>query len=256
MPGRQQLQIIADVQPNGYAGTPSFLKILLERNREAGHDVSSLTKALVSGEALPPSLRAEIAEYGVDVLQCYGTADIGLIAYETPARDGMVVEEDVIVEIVAPGTGDPVADGETGELLVTTFAPEYPLIRFATGDLSAVLAGRSPCGRTNTRLKGWMGRADQATKIKGMFVQPTQVAQVVKRHSRILKARLVVERRDQSDVMTLRCEVSGNTRSEGLEGEIAESLRDACKLKGNVVLLAPGTLPDDGLVVEDARDYD
>ncbi|HEY7580820.1 MAG TPA: AMP-binding protein, partial [Acetobacteraceae bacterium] len=187
-----QVRAIADLRPAAYCGTPSFLKILLEKGREAGADLSSLKIAVVGGEALPPSLRKEINDRGVFVLQNYGTADLGLIAYETGAMDGMVVDEGVVLEIVRPGTGDPVADGEVGEVVVTTFNPVYPLIRFATGDLSAILPGQSPCGRTNTRIKGWMGRADQTTKVKGMFVHPSQVAQVVARHPEILRARLEV----------------------------------------------------------------
>ena len=190
-----QVQAIADLRPAAYCGTPSFLRILLEKGRELGADMSSLKVAVVGGEALPPSLRKEINDLGVFVLQNYGTADLGLIAYESRAMEGMIVDEGVVLEIVRPGTGDPVADGEVGEVVVTTFNPVYPLIRFATGDLSAVLAGQSPCGRTNMRIKGWMGRADQTTKVKGMFVHPSQVAQVAARHPEIVKARLEVESR-------------------------------------------------------------
>ena len=252
----QQVEAIAHFRPAGYTGTPDFLKVLLDKADDLGVDCSSITKALVGGGALFPSLRADYAARGVRTLQCYATADLGLIAYESEAAEGMIVDEGLIVEIVRPGTGDPLSDGEVGEVVVTALNPDYPLIRFATGDLSAVLAGPSPCGRTNTRLKGWMGRADQTTKVKGMFVHPGQVDQVVKRHREILKARLVVERRDESDVMTLRCEVAEGQSSEGLESTVAETLRDACKLKGEVVLVAPDSLPNDGKVVEDARSYE
>ncbi|MGB0681151.1 MAG: phenylacetate--CoA ligase family protein [Magnetovibrionaceae bacterium] len=246
----QQLQAIGHIQPNAYGGTPSFLKILLEK---AGGR-TSFTKAAVSGEALPPALRAEIKAMGVDVLQFYASADLGLIAYESEAMEGLIVDEDVIVEIVRPGTGDPVAPGEVGEVVVTTFNTSYPLIRFATGDLSAELDGTSPCGRTNRRLKGWMGRADQTTKIKGMFVHPAQVHEVVKRHAEIVKARLVVTNPSGNDVMTLRAESA--RRDLMLQGEVAETIQSVCKLKGSVELIFPGSLPNDGLVIEDARVYE
>ena len=248
----QQLQTIADVRPQAYVGTPSFLKVLLERGSEAGLDLTSITKALVSGEALPPSLRAEIAGYGIDVLQCYAIADLGLVAYESPAKEGMIVDEGVILEIVTPGTGAPVAEGAVGEVVVTIFTPEYPLIRFATGDLSAVLAGPSPCGRTNMRIKGWMGRADQTTKVKGMFVHPEQVAQVLARHPEVSRGRLVVEQEDGRDVMTLHCEVSG--AADGLTAAIIETLQAVCKLRGRVSIVPPGSLSDDGKVIDDQRD--
>ncbi len=248
----QQLQTMADVRPQAYVGTPSFLKILLERGREAGFDLTSLTKALVGGEALPASLRRDIAAYGVDCLQCYAIADLGLVAYESPAKEGMIVDEGVILEIVTPGSGAPVAEGAVGEAVVTVFTPEYPLIRFATGDLSAVLAGPSPCGRTNTRIKGWMGRADQTTKVKGMFVHPEQVAQVLARHPEVGKGRLVVERHDNVDVMTLHCEVSG--AADGLTAAIVVTLQAVCKLRGRVSIVPPGSLADDGKVIDDRRD--
>jgi len=248
----QQVAAIAALRPQAYAGTPSFLKIILDKSAEMGMRLDSITKALVSGEALPPSLRAQLRERGVNVLQCYATADLGLIAYESEASEGMIVDEGVIVEIVRPGTGTPVAAGEVGEVVVTTLTPEYPLIRFATGDLSAVLPGTSPCGRTNMRIKGWMGRADQTTKIKGMFVHPAQVAEVVKRHAEIIKARLMVEREGDNDAMTLHCEIQG-ADSERLRDAIAASLRDVCKLRGTVKVAAPGSLPNDGKVIEDAR---
>ena len=250
----QQIQVIADVRPHGYCGTPSFLKILLTKGREAGLDLSSLEKALVSGEALPAALRAEIAGHGIAALQCYAIGDIGLVAYESAAKQGMIVDEEIIVEIVTPGTGDPVAGDEVGEVLVTTLAPEYPLIRFATGDLSAVLPGASPCGRTNMRLKGWLGRADQTTKIKGMFVHPQQVAVVLARHPEVGKARLVVDRVENVDVMTLYCEVAG--QPPGLAAALAESLQAVCKLKGRVEFARVGGLANDGKVIDDVRKID
>ena len=249
-----QLQAIADLRPDGYVGTPSFLKILLEKAAEMNSDVTSIKKALVGGEALPPSLRAWFKERGITVFQGYGTADLGNIAYESPALEGMIIDEEVIVEIVRPGTGDPLAEGEVGEVVVTTLNPDYPLIRLCTGDMSAVLAGPSPCGRTNMRIKGWLGRADQTTKIRGMFVHPSQVAQIVKRHSEILKARLVVEGSMAQDVMTLKVEVADWTVN-ALQAAIADSIRDITKLRGDVLFVMPGELPNDGKVIEDARSY-
>jgi phenylacetate-CoA ligase len=249
----QQLAAIADLRPGGYSGTPSFLRILLEKAREAAQDVSCIRKALVTGEACPPSLRDWFAEQGVAVYQCYATADLGLIAYETAAREGLVIDEGVIVEIVRPGTGDPVPDGEVGELVITTLNPHYPLIRFGTGDLSAVLPGRCPSGRTNQRIKGWMGRADQTTKIKGMFVHPGQVAEVAKRFPQVLRARLVVSGEMANDQMTLRVEAS--EALDGLAERLGEAVRDVTKLRGAIELLAPGSLPNDGKVIEDARSY-
>ena len=254
-----QVQAIAQFRPAGYTGTPDFLKVILDKGAELGLDCSSITKAAVSGGALFPSLRQEYQARGVAVLQCYATADLGVIAYESAADEGMIVDEGLIVEIVRPGTGDPVPEGEVGEVVATTLNPDYPLIRFATGDLSAVLPGASPCGRTNLRLKGWMGRADQTTKVKGMFVHPAHIAEVV-------KARLVVARDGETDVMTLHCEVAGAEVTgakggeaeggEALTGAIADSLQAVCKLKGAVRLVAPGALPNDGKVIEDARSYD
>ena len=254
--GQTELQVIAiaDLQPQGYVGTPSFLKIILDKAADRGVAISSLKKALVTAEALPPSLRREIQQYGVQVFQCYVTADLGLIAYETPSLEGMVVDEGVLIEIVRPGTGEPVPEGEVGELVVTTFTPEYPLIRFGTGDLSAILPGPSPCGRTNTRIKGWLGRADQTTKVKGMFVHPSQVAEVLKRHPQVLKGRLVVDSEGHTDVMTLHCEVA--VVDPALEKALVASLREVCKLRGGVVLVAPGTLPKDGKVIDDIRTYE
>ena len=251
-----QVQAIADLKPVCYAGTPSFLKILLEKADEMKADVSSLRKASVSGEAFLPPVRQMLADRGIEGFQMYGTADLGLIAYETPAREGLVVDEGVILEIVRPGTGDPVPEGEVGEVVVTALTSEYPLIRFATGDLSALLPGRSPCGRTNLRIKGWLGRADQTTKVKGMFVHPSQVDQVAKRHAEILRARLSVSHdTDGNDVMTLQCEVA-EPASERFAQAVEESLRDVTKLRGHVVLKPPGTLSNDGKVIEDLRKYD
>jgi len=260
--GNTELQVraMADIKPTGYGGTPSFLKILLERADEMGLDVSSLSKSLVGGEALPPSLRAEIEDRGVNCQQMYGTADLGCIAYESNARDGLIVDESLLIEIVRPGTDDPVAEGEVGEVVATSFTPEYPLIRFGTGDLSAMLPGASASGHTNVRLKGWMGRADQTTKVKGMFVHPAQVAEIVKRHPEILKARLVVDQRDGADVMTLSCEVDDPDHaaggSNGLAGDIAASIQAVCKLKGEVGYAQPGSLPNDGKVIDDIRKFD
>ena len=249
-----QVQAIARLRPNVYVGTPSFLNILLDKAAEVGVDVSSITKGLVSGEALPPSLRATIGERGIAVMQCYATADVGLIAYESPALEGMILDEGAIVEIVRPGTGDPAPEGEVGEVVVTPLNPDYPLVRFATGDLSAVMPGTSPCGRTNTRIRGWMGRADQTTKVRGMFVHPSQVAEVVRRHAEIVRARLVVTSVDNQDVMTLRCE--SETDDAGIAGAIAASVRDVCKLRGEIEIVPPGTLANDGKVIEDARSYE
>jgi phenylacetate-CoA ligase len=249
----QQLAAIVDLQPRAYSGTPSFLRILLEKAQETGVDVSSLHKGLVSGEACPPSLRDWFAERGVTVYQCYATADLGLIAYETESREGLVLDEGVIVEIVRPGTGDPVPEGEVGELVVTTLNPHYPLIRFGTGDLSAMLPGSCPTGRSNARIKGWMGRADQTTKIKGMFVHPGQVAEVVKRFPEVLRARLVVSGEMASDQMTLR--VEARQAPQGLADRLADAVRDVTKLRGHIELLEPGSLPNDGKVIEDARSY-
>jgi phenylacetate-CoA ligase len=248
----QQLQAIAELQPDGYLGTPSFLKILVEKAQEASQKLS-IKKGLVGGEAFPPSLRDWFSARGMDIYQCYATADVGLIAYETSSREGMVLAEDVIVEIVRPGTGDPVPEGEVGEVVVTSLNPVYPLIRFGTGDLSAILAGTCPTGRTNARIKGWMGRADQTTKIRGMFVHPGQVAEVVKRFPEIAKARLVVSGEMAQDDMLLKVEAI--SQPEGIQEKIAAAVRDVTKLRSHVQLLAPGSLPNDGKVIEDARSY-
>jgi phenylacetate-CoA ligase len=251
----QQVQAMSELKPAGYVGTPSFLKIILEKAAEMGVALPSVTKAMVSGEACPPSLRDWFAERGVAAYQCYATADLGLIAYETSAREGLVIDEGVIVEIVTPGTGDPVAEGEVGELVVTTFNTDYPLIRFGTGDLSAVLPGNCPTGRTNTRIKGWMGRADQTTKIRGMFVHPSQVATIAKRFPDVVKARLVVSGEMADDSMTLQVETAKHAEAEDLREKISEAIRDVTKLRGSVALFAPGSLPNDGRVIEDARSY-
>ncbi len=249
-----QVQTMHDLKPTGYVGTPSFLKILLEKADEMGKDVSPLNKALVSGEALPPPLRAFFMQRGIHVLQCYATADLGLIAYESTPDSGLIVDEGVYVEIVRPGTGDPVPDGEVGEVVVTTLNPSYPLIRFATGDLSAMMEGQSSCGRTNRRIKGWMGRADQTAKVRGMFVHPEQVAAIIDRHAEVTKARLVIDWVQQRDQMTLHCET--DEPSESLAKAIGDSVRACCKVRGEVDLVAVGSLANDGLVIEDIRQYD
>jgi phenylacetate-CoA ligase len=249
-----QARVIADLKPVGYVGTPSFLKLILEKCDELGTDSTSIRRALVSGEAFLPPVREFLRSRGIDAYQAYGTADLGIIAYETPAREGLVVDEEVIVEIVRPGTGDPVAEGEVGEVLVTPFNDDYPLVRFATGDLSAVLPGTSPCGRTNTRIKGWMGRADQTTKVRGLFVHPEQVAQVAGRHG-FAKARLVVGNEGGNDLLTLRIERDGPA-DPALAKAVEETLRDVTKLRGDVQFVPAGTLPNDGKVIEDARRYD
>jgi phenylacetate-CoA ligase len=254
--GQTEMQVatIADLRANAYVGTPSFLKLIVEKADELKVDIASLKKAAVAAEYLPPALRTACAERGIRVLQSYASADLGLIAYESEALEGMILDEGLILEIVRPGTGDPVSDGEVGEVVVTTFNPDYPLIRFATGDLSAVLPGVSPCGRTNTRIRGWLGRADQTTKVKGMFVHPSQVAEVVKRHAEILKARLIVDNPGGNDRMTLHCELRG-APAPGLAQAIADSLRDITKLRGEVAFRKPGELPNDGKVIEDAKRY-
>lgn len=249
----QQLDVIEHLKPTAYTGTPDFLKILLDAARSAGRDAASITKAAVSGAAFPASLQAEFRARGIEAYQLYATADVGVIAYESQARDGLVVNEDVLVEIVRPGTGDPVPEGEVGEVVVTSFDPHHPWIRLALGDLSAILPGASPCGRTNVRIKGWMGRADQTAKIKGMFVRPEQVAEVARRHGELGRVRLVVTRVGETDAMTLKAE--SPVADAALQGAIAESLRAVMKLGGAVELLAPGSLPNDGKVIEDARTY-
>ncbi len=249
----QQLQAIAELRPDGYVGTPSFLRILIEKALETGSDISTLRKGMTGGEALPPTLRDWFGQHGMAVYQSYATADLGLIAYETQAREGLVLDEGVIVEIVRPGTGDTLPEGEVGELVVTSLNPDYPLIRFGTGDLSAMLSGTCPTGRSNQRIKGWMGRADQTTKIKGMFVHPAQVAEVTRRFPEVLRARLVVSGEKANDVMTLKVETTANAH--GLQDKISDAVREVTKLRATVELLTPGSLPNDGKVIEDARSY-
>ena len=259
--GQTDLQVaaIADLRISAYIGTPSFLKLIVEKAAELKADLSCLKKAMVGGEYVPPALRTAMAERGLSVMQCYATADLGLIAYESRGPDGkvcegMVGDEGLILEIVRPGTGDPVAAGEVGEVVATSFNRDYPLVRFATGDLSALLAGASPCGRTNQRIKGWMGRADQTTKVKGMFVHPSQVADVVKRYAEVKRARLIVDTADGQDRMTLHCEV--DAPPPGLADRLVATIRDVTKLRGEVSLRRPGELPNDGKVIEDARKYE
>ncbi|MDA9503508.1 AMP-dependent synthetase [Bradyrhizobium sp. CCBAU 11386] len=247
----QQFELIEAYRPVGYSGTPDFLKILLDAAATAGRAVSSIKRALVSGAAFPPSLQAEIKARGIDAYQAFGTADLGLIAFETEAREGMVVNEGLIMEIVKPGTGDPVAEGDVGEIVVTSLDPHHPWIRLALGDLTAALPGTSPCGRTNMRIKGWMGRADQTTKVKGMFIRPEQVAEIGKRHSALGRLRLVVTRQGETDAMTLRVETAAP--NDALREEVAASLRVVTKLGGNVELVSPGALPNDGKVIADER---
>ena len=249
-----QVTAAADVGATAYVGTPDFLKVMLDRAAELGRDLSKIRRALVSGGPLFPSLRQEYEDRGIACLQCYATADVGLIAYESEAREGMILDEGVIVEIVRPGTGEPVAEGEVGEVLVTPLNPDYPLIRFATGDLSAILPGMSPCGRTNTRIRGWMGRADQTTKVKGMFVRPEQIAEIVRRHPEVLKARLTVTRAGEQDVMTLAVETE--SPSPELAARVAETMREVLKLRGEVEADIPGSLPNDGKVIDDLRKFD
>src|SRR5579871_3402136 len=246
----QQLAAIAHFKPSGYVGTPDFLKVLLDGVEKSGNK-APFERALVSGAALPATLRQELGTRGVDVLQCYAIAEVGVIAYETPARDGMVVNEHVVLEIVRPGTGDPVPAGDVGEVVVTSFNPDYPMIRLATGDLSAVLPGRSPCGRTNMRIKGWMGRADQTTKVKGMFVHPAQVAELGRHHPQLGRLRLIVTRAGEQDAMMLMAECA--SPPDGLAGAVAATLQGVTRLRGEVTLVAAGALPNDGKVIADER---
>src|ERR1700736_4906448 len=246
-----QFELIEAYHPIGYSGTPDFLKILLDAAASAGRDLSSIKRALVSGAAFPKSLQDEIKSRGVDAYQAFGTADLGMVAFETRARDGMVVNEDLILEIVRPGTGDPVAEGDVGEIVVTSLDPVHPWIRLALGDLSAVLPGPSPCGRTNMRIKGWMGRADQTTKVKGMFVRPEQIAEIGKRHPELGRLRLIVSRQGEIDAMTLKAETAA--ANDALRGEVASTLRAVTKLQGNVDLVMPGSLANDGKVITDER---
>src|SRR5260221_1196827 len=247
----QQIEAIAHYKPSRYIGTPDFLKILLDIAEKTGKDVSSIKRGLVSAAALPASLREELGRRGVAVLQCYATAELGVIAYESEAREGMIVNETVIVEIVRPGTGDPVPQGEVGEVVVTSFNPDYPMIRLGTGDLSTLMPGVSPCGRTNARIKGWMGRADQTAKVKGLFVHPKQIAEIAARHPELRRLRLVVDRASEQNTMTLLAECTPSDA--GLENAIATTLHSVTKLKGAVRLVAPGTLPNDGKLIADER---
>lgn len=250
----QQFELIEAYRPVAYCGTPDFLKILLDGATAAGRDVSSIRKALVSGAAFPKSLQEEFSARGIEAYQAYATADLGFIAYETPAREGLVVNEDIIVEIVRPGTGDPVPDGEVGEIVVTTLDPHHPFVRLALGDLTAIMAGVSSCGRTNRRIKGWMGRADQATKVKGMFVRPEQVAEIGRRHPELGRLRLIVTREGETDMMTLAAETA--KPSDGLAAALGATLQSIVKLKGSVTFAAPGELPNDGKAIADERKYD
>ncbi|MFT6669905.1 MAG: phenylacetate-CoA ligase [Afipia broomeae] len=250
----QQFELIETYRPAGYSGTPDFLKILLDAADKTGRDASSIKRALVSGAAFPKSLQDEMKARGVDAYQNFGTADLGIVAYETPAREGLVVNENIIVEIVKPGTGEPVTDGDVGEIVVTTLDPHHPWVRLALGDLSAVLAGQSPCGRTNMRIKGWMGRADQTAKVKGMFVRPEQIAEIGKRHPELGRLRLVVTRDRETDAMTLSAETA--TPADALRDAVASTLRAVTKLQGNVTLVAPGSLPNDGKAIADERKND
>ena len=249
----QQLQAMLDLRPAGYTGTPSFLRIIIEKAAEAGGAVPAVQRALFSGEAYPPSLHEWFRERGIDGYQAYGTADLGMIAFETEGREGLVVNEDLLLEIVRPGTGEPVPDGEVGEVVVTTLNPDYPLLRFGTGDLSAIMPGTSPCGRGNLRIRGWMGRADQTTKVRGMFVHPAQLAQIIARHPGIGRARLVVSGAVGKDAMVLKIETDSGSRD--FREEVAQTVREITKLRAEVECVAPGSLPNDGKVIEDARDY-
>ncbi|MEK7437453.1 MAG: AMP-binding protein [Pseudomonadota bacterium] len=259
--GQTEMQVstIADLRISGFVGTPSFLKLIADKAEELKADISGLKQAMVGGEYLPPALRKSLGERGIRVMQSYATADLGLLAYESALGDGsvnegMILDEGLILEIVRPGSGDPVTPGEVGEVVITSFNPDYPLIRFGTGDLSAVLAGTSPCGRTNVRIKGWMGRADQTTKVRGMFVTPKQVNEIVRRHPEIVKARLVIAGATGNDSMTLRCE--GGSGDAALKAALVASIRDVTKLRGEIEFVAAGSLPNDGKVIDDIRKYD
>ena len=259
--GQTEMQVatIADLRISAYIGTPSFLKLIVDKADELKADISCLNKAQVGGEYLPPALRKAMGERGIRVMQSYGTADLGSLAYESALPDGsvtegMILDEGLLLEIVRPGTGDPVAPGEVGEVVITTFNPDYPLVRFGTGDLSAVLPGTSPCGRTNVRIKGWMGRADQTTKVRGMFVTPKQMGEIVRRHPEIARARLVIAGATGNDSMTLRCEVSN--QNDALKTALVASIRDVTKLRGEVEFAPAGSLPNDGKVIDDTRKYD
>lgn len=255
--GQTEMQVaaIADIRPQGYVGTPSFLKIILDKAVEMGVKLDSLTRAACGAEAFPPSLRAEIEGHGLDAYDFYGTADLGLIAYQSPAKEGMLIDEEVLVELIDPATGQPAAAGETGEVVVTLLTNKaYPLIRFGTGDLSAILPGTSPCGRTGMRIKGWMGRADQTTKVRGMFVHALQVERILERHAAVKKMRVVVTSRNNKDIMTVKCEIDGG--DDALAAAIRETVQTVTKLRGDIEIVPPGQLPRDGKLIEDARSYD
>jgi phenylacetate-CoA ligase len=257
----QQIEVVRALKPDAYVGTPSFLRIIIEKAQELGLDISQLKRALCAAEALPPSLRSWFKSNGLEtVLQWYGTAELGMVAYESEALEGMILDEECLLEIVRPGTGDPVPDGEVGEMVITNFNLTYPMIRFGTGDLSAVLPGTSPCGRTNVRIKGWMGRADQTTKVRGMFVHAAQIAEVLKRHPQVTKARLVVTGEMANDAMSLHCEsiegMAGGAAAATLAEALTKTMRDITKLRGEVTWARPGSLANDGKVIEDARKYD
>ncbi|MFZ4709461.1 MAG: phenylacetate--CoA ligase family protein [Zwartia sp.] len=249
----QQVQAIRDLQPAGYMGTPSFLKIILEKADELGVGLVSLKRALVSGEAFPPSLRDWLGARGIQGYQAYGSADLGMIAFETPAREGLVLSEDLLLEIVRPGTNEVVPEGEVGEVVVTSFNPDYPLVRFGTGDLSAILPGISPCGRTNTRIRGWLGRADQTTKVRGLFVHPGQLAEVARRHTQVARLRLVISGTTGADVMLLKVEASA--ADQVLMQSLTNAVRDVTKLRADVEIVEVGSLPNDGKVIDDLRTY-
>lgn len=248
----QQVRAMADLAPHAYVGTPSFLRIILEKADQMGVALPSLKRALVSGEAFPASLQHWLSDRGIVAYQAYGSADLGMVAYETEAREGLVINEDIIVEIVRPGTGQPVSAGEVGEVVVTTLQPDYPLLRFGTGDLSALMPGASPCGRTNARIRGWMGRADQTTKVRGMFVHPEQIARVLGQHTQISRARLVVSGETGHDIMTLRIEADAGFDTTA----VADSVREHTKLRAQIEVVSPGSLPNDGKVIEDIRSLD
>jgi phenylacetate-CoA ligase len=249
----QQVQAIRDLQPGGYMGTPSFLKIILEKADELGIELVSLKRALVSGEAFPPSLRDWLGARGIQGYQAYGSADLGMIAFETPARDGLVLSEDLLLEIVRPGTNEVVPEGEVGEVVVTSLNPDYPLLRFGTGDLSAIMPGTSPCGRTNTRIRGWLGRADQTTKVRGLFVHPGQLAEVARRHPAVARVRLVISGTTGADVMLLKVEAAASERA--LSASLTSAVRDVTKLRADVEIVPLGSLPNDGRVIDDIRTY-
>ena len=259
--GNSELQVkaIADIKPDGFSGTPSFLKILLKKAGELNLNISSLKKSIVGGEALPIALRTEIENYGMSCQQIYASADLGCIAYESSAKEGLIIEESLYVEIVRPGTNEPLPIGQVGEVVVTSFNPEYPLVRFGTGDLSAMLDGISPCGRTNFRLKGWMGRADQTTKVRGMFVHPKQIATIIERHPEIIRAKLIVKKYDDRDIMVLNCAIKNDlvvTHPSSFINNVSDTIQSVCKLRGEVQVVPLEQIPNDGKVIEDLREFE